>query len=161
MSEIYLTRAGYDKLLAELEALKKQKADLSREIGEAAEKGDLKENSEYHAAKERQTDTLRRIHEIDDKLKRARLIEELDIPEGVVQIGVRVTLVECDSREESEWTLVGPEEADPGCGRLSVYSPLAQGILGSKVGSEVTVTLPVGPRKFKIVKTRLLGKRGD
>ena len=150
--ETYVTRAGYEKLVEELAVLKKRKSDLSREIGEAAQKGDLKENGEYHAAKERQADTLRRIHEIDDKLRRAHLIDELTIAKGTVQIGTRVTLLDIESKDEYDWTLVGEEEANPAEGRLSVFSPLAQGILGCKKGEEVTVNLPIGPKKFKIIK---------
>ena len=152
MSDIYLSRAGYEKLVVEFNSLKKRKAELSKEIGEAASKGDLKENGEYHAAKEKQAETLRRIHEIDDKLRRAQILEDLKVHAGTVQIGIRVTLLEVDSKDESTWTLVGAEEADPAEGKLSVYSPLAQGLLGAKQGDQVVVKLPVGPTTFKIVK---------
>ena len=154
MPDTYLSRAGYEKLHKDLEALKKQKVILSREIGEAAEKGDLKENADYHTAKERQAEILRRIHELEDKLKKARLIDDLKIPKGEVQIGVCVTLLEKESGDEMEWTLVGADEADPGAGKISVYAPLSQGILGKKVGDEVRVDLPAGPKVFKILKTK-------
>ncbi|MBI4386480.1 MAG: transcription elongation factor GreA [Elusimicrobia bacterium] len=153
MPGTYLTRAGYEKLVKDLEALRKRRTELSKEIGEAREKGDLKENAEYHAAKERQAEILRRIQDTEEKLQSAQLIDDLNIPKDVVQIGVRVTLLESDSQEEFTWVLVGPEESDPGNGKISVYAPLAQGILGRKVGEEVPVELPVGKKKFKILKT--------
>ncbi|MBI5202557.1 MAG: transcription elongation factor GreA [Elusimicrobia bacterium] len=154
MSDTYLTRAGYEKLVSDLEGLKKQKNILSREIGEAAEKGDLRENADYHEAKKRQAEILRRIHELEDKLKKARLIDDLKIPKNEVQIGVKVTLLDKEDGDEMEWTLVGADEANPSAGKLSVYAPLAQGILGKKVGDEVIITLPAGPRKYKILKTQ-------
>lgn len=154
MADTYLTRAGYEKLVKDLEGLKKQKTILSREIGEAAEKGDLRENADYTTAKERQGEVLRRIHELEDKLKKARLIDDLKIPEGEVQIGVKVTLLDKDDGDEMEWTLVGADEADPGAGKISVYAPLSQGILGKKVGDEVSIDLPAGTKRFKILKAR-------
>jgi transcription elongation factor GreA len=153
MAETYLTRAGYEKLVNDLNDLKKHRTQLSKEIEEAREKGDLKENAEYHAAKERQSEILRRIHETEDKLKRAQLIDEIKIKAGEVQIGVRVTLLDKEDREEYVWTLVGQDESDPLKGKISVFSPLAQGILGKKVGQEVEVKLPAGLKKFKILKT--------
>lgn len=153
MPETYLTRAGYERLIKDLQALKKRRTELSAEIGEAREKGDLKENAEYHAAKERQAEILRRIHTLEEKLGGAHLIDELKIKAGEVQIGVRVTLLDLDSNEEHAWILVGPDESDPASGRISVYSPLAQGILGKKIGSQVEISLPAGPGKFKILKT--------
>lgn len=152
MPDTYLTRAGYEKLVGDLENLKKQKSILSREIGEAAEKGDLRENADYHEAKKRQAEILRRIHELEDKLKRARLIDELKVKNGEVQIGVRVRLLDELDGDEMEWTLVGADEANPSEGKLSVFSPLAQGILGKKVGDEVVIPLPAGPKKIKILK---------
>ena len=153
MSGTYITRAGFQKLSKELEELKKQRTQLSAEIGEAREKGDLKENAEYHAAKERQAEIMRRIHETEEKLRSAQLIDDIKIKKDEVQIGVRVTLLEKETKEEMQWTLVGPEESNPMDGKISVYSPLAQGLLGRKVGEEVEVHLPAGPKKFKVLKT--------
>ena len=152
MADTYLTRVGYEKLVTDLEGLKKQKVILSREIGEAAEKGDLKENADYHEAKKRQAEILRRIDELEDKLKHARLIDDIKVKEGEVQIGVKVTLQDMADGDEMEWTLVGPDEADPSAGKISVYAPLSEGILGKKVGDEVRVSLPAGPKRFKILK---------
>ncbi|MBI3547698.1 MAG: transcription elongation factor GreA [Elusimicrobia bacterium] len=154
MTGTYLSRAGYEKMVKELEALKKRRSENAIELEEARLKGDLKENGEYHAAKEKQAELTRRIHEMDDKLRKAQLTDDLKIKDGEVSIGVKVTLLDLDAKDEYEWTLVGQDESDPAKGMISVYSPLAQGILGKKVGDTVTVTLPSGPAKFKIVKTQ-------
>jgi len=153
MSESYLTRAGYNKLLEDLDVLKKRKAQLSVEIGEALEKGDLRENAEYHSAKERLGDVMNRIGIIESKLTNARIIDSIKIRENEVQIGVKVTLLDVDDNDEMQWVLTGQEESDPASGRISIYAPLAQGILGHKVGEEVAVSLPAGSKKFKILKT--------
>ncbi|MDE2040153.1 MAG: transcription elongation factor GreA [Elusimicrobia bacterium] len=150
MGDVFLTRAGYEKLLSELEPLKKQKGQLSQDIAEAREKGDLKENAEYHSAKEKLGEVMSRIAKIQDKLESAKLIDDLELPKGQVAIGCLVRLKD-DEGEELSYTLVGEDESDPAEGRLSVYSPLAQGLLGKKVGETATVELPAGPRRFKIL----------
>jgi len=146
----FLTRAGYDKLVKELEPLKAMKQQLSKDIEEAREKGDLKENAEYHSAKEKLGEVMTRIAKIQDKLQNARLIDELNIPKDTVAIGCIVTVKDEDG-DEASYTLVGEDESDPAEGLISVYSPLASGLLGKKVGETVEVQLPVGPRQFKIV----------
>ena len=152
MDETYLTRAGYEKLKKDLEDLTKRKRQLSKEIGEAAEKGDLRENAEYTSAKEKQAEVLRRIDELGSKLKGARLIDELKTPKGEARIGMKVTLREKSSGEEFVYSLVGSEESDPAQGKISVHAPLAQGILGHKAGQEVKIALPTGEKIFKILK---------
>lgn len=149
----YMTRAGHEKLIKDLEELKKRKPGLSQEIAEAREKGDLRENAEYHTAKDRLAELMNRIQIIETKLASAQLIDNIQIKAGMVQIGVKVTLLDKEENEEMEWTLVGQEESNPSSGRISIFAPLAQGILGHKVGEEVTVSLPAGARKFKILKT--------
>ncbi|MFA6091769.1 MAG: transcription elongation factor GreA [Elusimicrobiota bacterium] len=153
MPESYLTRAGHAKLLQDLADLKKHKAQLSIDIGEAREKGDLKENAEYHAAKERLGDVMNRISTIESKLSHVRIIDEIKVKKDEVGIGVRVTLLDVEDKDEMEWVLVGQDESDPGAGKISVYAPLAQGLLGHKVGEQVTVELPAGPRQYRILKT--------
>lgn len=150
MSETFLTRAGYEKLLKDLEPLRKQKAQLSLDIAEAREKGDLKENAEYHSAKERLGEIMGRIAKIQDKLESAKLIDDLKLPKGEVAIGCTVSLRDQDG-DELAYTLVGEDESDPTDGKISVYSPLAQGLLGKKVGEVATVDLPAGQRQFKIL----------
>jgi transcription elongation factor GreA len=151
MADTYLTRAGYDKLKKDLEALMKQKAQTSIDIGEAREKGDLKENAEYHSAKEKLGEVMGRIGQIQDKLQSAKIIDEMDIPKDTVAIGTTVKLEDSDG-DTVEYTLVGEDESDPMEGKISVQSPLAQGLLGKKVGKTADVVLPAGVRTFKILK---------
>jgi transcription elongation factor GreA len=151
MADTYLTRAGYDKLKKDLEGLMKQKAQTSIDIGEAREKGDLKENAEYHSAKEKLGEVMSRIGQIQDKLQSAKIIDDMDIPKDTVAIGTTVTLEDGDG-DTVEYTLVGEDESDPMEGRISVQSPLAQGLLGKKVKQSAEVTLPAGARIFKILK---------
>jgi transcription elongation factor GreA len=151
MGDTYLTRAGYEKLKKDLTGLMKQKTQLSLDIGEAREKGDLKENAEYHSAKEKMGEVMGRIGVIQDKLQSAKIIDELDVPKDTVAIGTQVTLEDSDG-DTVEYALVGEDESDPMEGRISVQSPLAQGLLGRKVKQTVEVALPAGPRQFKILK---------
>src|SRR4026207_519999 len=151
-TEQYMTRAGQEKLLKELEMLKKRKAELSLEIGETREQGDLRENAGYHFAREKQSETPRRINEIAHRLSGADIIADMNLPKGEVIIGMKVTIQEVGTKDDYEYTLVGAEESDPNVGRISVHAPIAQGLLGHKVGEEVLVDLPGGKTKFKILK---------
>lgn len=153
MTESYMTRGGLEKLRKDLAELKKVKIQSSADIAEAREKGDLKENAEYHAAKEKLGEVMGRISKIEEQIGSARMIEDLEIKEDEVQIGVTVSLQETASKMKMDWTLVGGVESDPAAGKISVDSPLAQGLLGHKVGEEVTVDLPAGAKTFKILKT--------
>jgi transcription elongation factor GreA len=152
MGDTYMTRAGYEKLVKELEALKVQKENLSREIGETREQGDLRENAGYQYAREKQSETLRRIAEITQRISGAKIIDDLDLPKDEVIIGTKVKLQDMSDNETYEYILVGAEEADPGLGKISVHAPVAQGILGHKVNEEVEVTLPGGKSKFRILQ---------
>lgn len=153
MTEGYITRAGRDKLIKELEELRERKKVLSYEIGEAREKGDLSENAEYHSAKEKLGEVLRRMAAAQTKLANAKLIEEVKGAADTVAIGMKVTLLDKATNDELAYTLVGAEDSDPTEGKISVYSPMAQGLLGRKQGEEAEVALPAGKRVFKILKT--------
>jgi len=147
-----MTRAGYDKLMKELEMLRQRKKDLSNEIGETREQGDLRENAGYHFAREKQGETLRRIAEIQNRLSGAKIIDEMDLPKGQVIIGMKVTIREVGTTDDYEYVLVGAEESDPATGKISVHAPIAQGLLGHKVNEEVAIDLPAGKMNFKILK---------
>ena len=147
-----MSRAGHDKLMAELKMLQERKQALSLEIGETREQGDLRENAGYHFAREKQSETLRRIAEIHDKLSSAKIIDDMDLPKDEVIIGMKVTIKDLSDNEEYEYTLVGAEEADPVSGKISVHAPIAQGLLGHKVNESVEIILPGGKSKFKILK---------
>jgi transcription elongation factor GreA len=152
MPDIYMTRAGYQKLMEELQMLRERKISLSKEIGETREQGDLRENAGYQYAREKQSETLRRIAEIQDRISGAKIIDDMDLPKDEVIIGMKVSIQDLSDNEEYEYTLVGAEESDPTKGRISVHAPIAQGLLGHKVGETVVVELPGGKTKFKIQK---------
>jgi transcription elongation factor GreA len=151
MVEIYLTKEGREKLIKELEELQKRKPLIQDEIARAREHGDLRENAEYHAAKEVLANLMRRIMELDSKISRARIIEEQNIEADKVFIGVTLTIRD-ESGDDHEYTVVDLEEADPTASKISVQSPLIQGLLGHKTGETVEVELPAGKAKFKILK---------
>lgn len=153
MSEVfYVSRKKYEELLGELKALKEEKARLSEEIGTAAAQGDLKENAEYHAAKEKQAQTLALINELELKLRNAEITDDLTVDKSEARIGATVTIEDQVAGIEFTYTLVGPSEANPDKGLLSVKSPLASGVLGKKEGDVFEAQLPRGPRKYKLVK---------
>ncbi len=147
----YMTRETHMKLSAELERMKRRKQDLSRQIGVAAAHGDLRENGEYHAAKEEQQNLLRRIAELEGRLKTAQFTEDLNIPRDKVYIGATVTLERVGDGAPATYQLVGSSEADPGNGKLSVETPLARGLLGHGLLEEVVIQLPAGPARVKIL----------
>ena len=153
MSEVfYVSRKKYEELLGELKALKEEKARLSEEIGTAAAQGDLKENAEYHAAKEKQAQTLALINELELKLRNAEITDDLTVDKSEARIGATVTIEDQAAGIEFTYTLVGPSEANPDKGLLSVKSPLASGVLGKKAGEVFEAQLPRGPRKYKLIK---------
>ena len=153
MSEIYLSRAGYEKLRQELEYLKNTKRrEISKAIGEARAQGDLSENAEYDAAKEAQGYCEAHISELQGKLSDVRIIEDMDIPADKVYIGAIVSLKDLDSGEEIQYTLVSPEEADYETNKLSILSPVGKGLMGKAQGEEVDVQVPAGALKYKIEK---------
>jgi len=153
-SEIYLTKEGRNKLIDELEMLNKRKPLITEEIARAREHGDLKENAEYHAAKETLTKLGKRIAEIETKLSRSKLISEQHIEQGKIFIGVTVTLKEVETGDEYDYTLVDIEEANAAERKISVQSPMAQGLLGHKKGDVVMVQLPGGEMEFKVLNIK-------
>lgn len=148
----YMSRKKYEALVNELKELKEVKAALSNEIGTAAAQGDLKENAEYHAAKEKQAQTLMRIDELEIRLRNAQITDDLAVDKSEARIGATVTILDQEADLEFTYTLVGSMESNPDKGLLSVKSPLANGVLGKKEGEEFEAQLPRGPRKYKLIK---------
>jgi transcription elongation factor GreA len=153
MSEkVPMTPEGQVKLREEMKRLKEvDLPQVVRDIGTAREHGDLSENAEYHAAKERQGMIVARISYLEQTLSRAEVIDPSKLNGNRVQFGARVKLMNVDSEEEQTFQIVGPDEADLKVGRISVASPLARGLLGHEVGEEVKVTMPSGARTFEIL----------
>lgn len=140
--QIFISRKGYQKLQEDLEALKKRRPLIAAEIKDAREKGDLKENAEYHAAKEDSAHNERRIQEIEIKLGGARILEDQgDLPTDKAYIGATVT-VRGDDGAEMKYTLVDVSESDPASGLISITSPIGQSLLGQPAGAKVKI--PVG-----------------
>ena len=151
--DIYLTRDGYEKLRRELEHLKNEKRrKISKAIGEARAHGDISENAEYDAAKDAQGLNEKKISEIEEKLSRARILDDEELPHDEVLIGATVKLKDMDSGEELEYTLVAEEEADYAQGKISVSSPVGIGLVGHKEKEVVDIKVPAGVLKYKILK---------
>ena len=152
MSRVYLTEAKYKQLLKELEKLKKiDRREVSKEIGTARDKGDLRENAEYDAAREKQAFIEKRIAELEDKLSRVQLTDDLNIDTGVVNIGARVSIEDVVSGEKITYHLVGPDEADYSENKISVTSPVGSGLLGAKKNDIRKISVPAGVIEYKIL----------
>ena len=151
MERVHLTQVGYEKLATELEHLKTVKRrEISVALEHARLLGDLKENAEYHAAKEAASYNEVRIRDLDDKLSRVEIIDESKIDISKAYIGAKVTLLDLGTDEEIKYTLVGTEEANPVEGLISTSSPVGKAILGHSVGEEVIVSVPAGDLHYKI-----------
>ena len=156
MSKVPLTRRGAEKLRAELQRLKTvERPRIIQAIAEARAHGDLKENAEYHAAREQQSFTEGRIKEIESKLSHANVIDvsRLDAG-GKVVFGATVDLADEDSGEEVTYQIVGEDEADIKQGLISVSSPIARALIGKEEGDVATVVAPGGERNLEIVEVR-------
>jgi transcription elongation factor GreA len=155
VEKVPMTPEGHAALLAELNYLKNvERPRISKEIGVAREHGDLRENAEYHAAKERQGLIEARISQLEDKLARAEIIDPSQYSGDTVRFGARVTLEDVETGRVVEYRIVGPDEADLEKGTISVTSPVARALIGREVGDEVTVTVPGGKRRYEITKVR-------
>lgn len=159
MSErIPMTRAGYDKLKAELYELEHEQMPLiENRIAAARSEGDLKENAEYHGARESQGMLQAKINLLKDKLSRADLVDTATLPKDQVVFGVTVKVKDLDFGDTEEYTLVGAGDEDYDVGRILVTSPLAQGLLGRKVGEKVDIEVPAGTNRFEILELRFDG----
>lgn len=153
VERVPITEQGYKKLRQELENLqKKERPAVIKAIETAREHGDLKENAEYHAAKERQGHIEGRILELKDKIGRAEIIDCSAVSCERVVFGAVVTVIDLNTDEEMRYQLLGPEEADVKNGSISVLSPLGRSMIGKGVGDEVKVKTPGGLRSLEIME---------
>jgi transcription elongation factor GreA len=151
--KIPMTPAGNSRLREELKNLKEvERPKISREIGVAREHGDLSENAEYHAAKDRQGWIEARIKDLEDKLGRAEIIDPAKLSGSKVAFGATVKLSNIDTEEETVYQLVGADEANLDQGSISITSPLARALIGREVGDEVKVRMPAGERLYEILE---------
>jgi transcription elongation factor GreA len=148
-----MTRQGYQKLKKELERLKSvERPQVIKAIEEARSHGDLSENAEYDAAKERQAFIEGRVSELGYKLGNAEIIDVDNLPKDRAVFACTVVLENVDTGEDVEYQLVGPEESNIGEGRISVTSPLGKAILGKKPGEEIMLNAPGGKRVYELVE---------
>jgi transcription elongation factor GreA len=153
MSDVYLSRDGVQKLQDELKELKtSERPTVRAALQRAREFGDLSENAEYSAAKERLMFLEQRIAKLEETLSRARLIENENIPDDKVYIGATVELEDLTKKKSLTYTLVSPEEADFEEGKISTVSPIGKGLLGKEEGDEVEIEVPAGKLHYKILK---------
>ena len=148
-----MTAGGYQALDDELKRLKSiERPSVTAAISEARSHGDLSENAEYHAAKERQGWIEGRIAEIEDKISRAQVIDVSKLSGSQVKFGATVTVVDEDTEEEGRYQLVGEHEADVREGRVSITSPIARAMIGKEQGDVVEVNTPGGVKAYEILK---------
>jgi len=157
MEKVPMTVGGYQTLDEELKRLKTvERPAVIAAIAEARSHGDLSENAEYHAAKERQGWIEGQIAEIEDKIARAQVIDVSKLSGKQVKFGATVSVVDEDTEEEARYQIVGDHEADVKSGRISLSSPLSRAMIGKEVGEVVEVNTPGGVKAYEITKVEWL-----
>jgi transcription elongation factor GreA len=152
-----MTAEGYQALDAELKRLKTvERPSVIQAISEAREHGDLSENAEYHAAKDRQSFIEGRVAELEDKIARAQIIDVSKLSGKQVKFGATVNLIDEDSGEKSKYKIVGEDESDVKAGKISITSPIARALIGKEEGDVVEVMAPGGAKSYEIVKVKFL-----
>jgi transcription elongation factor GreA len=154
MPQFFFTEKGYLRLKDEIEKLDRLlKNDIAKEIGTAAAHGDLKENGEYHAAKEKQAMTAAKLRHLQERFSGANVVRKAELePEEAVTFGKRITIRETTTGNLRECTILGDGEADPDQGIIAYNSPLASALIGHKKGDVVEVRLPAGLRTYEILE---------
>ena len=153
MSTVPMTAAGYRALDEELKRLKTiERPAVIQAISEAREHGDLSENAEYHAAKERQGWIEGRVAELEDKIARAQVIDVSKLDGDTVKFGATVSVVDEDTEEEASYKIVGEDEADVRSGKISITSPIARAMINKEVGDVIEVNAPGGLKSYEILK---------
>lgn len=150
--EILLTKEGYDKIVAEHEELVSvRRKEVSERLKEAISYGDLSENAEYDAAKNEQADLEERIHKLETMIRKAKIIDENEMPKDHVNVGLKVKIKVQESGLEAEYTIVGSTEADPFEGKISNESAVGGALMGQKLGSVVEIQVPDGLMHYEIL----------
>ncbi len=153
MERVPITREGYEALIKELEYIKKvERPKNIKAIEEARSHGDVTENAEFEAAKDRQAFLENRLSKLADKLSRVDIIDTSKLPKDRAVFASSVVLENIDTGENVKYQLVGPDESDIEEGRISVTSPLGKEILGRKPGDEITLTVPGGKRSYELIE---------
>ncbi|MCZ6448521.1 MAG: transcription elongation factor GreA [Alphaproteobacteria bacterium] len=155
MDRVPMTAGGYEDLVEEAKRLKSvERPGIIKAIEEARSHGDLSENAEYHAAREKQSFIEGRLAELEDKIARAEVIDVAQMSGKIIRFGATVTVADEDTDEESTYQIVGEDEADISTGRLSVTSPLAKALIGLQSGDSVDINTPGGAKGYEVVKVR-------
>lgn len=147
-----MTPKGAAKVRDELARLKAERPKISRDIGTARDHGDISENAEYHAAKERQGMVEAQIKDLEDKLSRCEIIDPARLSGTRIRFGATVSLSNIETDEKSTYQIVGADEANIDEGTISVSAPLARALIGKEAGDEVTVNLPMGKRTYEVIE---------
>jgi transcription elongation factor GreA len=151
MERTYLTREGLEKLRTDLESCNRRRMEVAGVIEHARELGDLRENAEYHAAKEEQAMLHARINDLESKLAQAVILEDQDIDATKVYVGATVRVLNKKTRRELVYTVVSPVEADTTSGKISVQSPVGKALLGKQVGDTTVAKVPAGDLELEIL----------
>jgi transcription elongation factor GreA len=149
---IPMTREGYEKLKGELDHMRNvAMIEVTKRVATAREMGDLSENAEYHAAREDQGLLQARINELNGRLSKAAIVDRSAMPTGEVVFGAKVKVKDLDYDDEEDFELVGPGEDDPDNNKILTTSPIAQGLIGKKVGDTAEIQVPKGKIRFQIL----------
>ncbi len=153
MDKVYMSKDGFERLTKELDEMKNAKRpEIQEAIATAREFGDLKENAEYHAAREAQGMLEAKIRQLEDKLARTEIVDSSNIPKDAVHFGAKVEVKDLDNGDIENYELVGAGDDDPMNDKILVSSPFAQAFLEHKVGDKVEVNAPAGVLRFEILK---------
>ena len=151
--ELLLTKEGYDKIVAEYDELVSVKrAEVAERIKEAISYGDISENAEYDSAKNEQAELEERIHQLEEMLRKAKIVQEEDVKGDKVNIGLKVTVKDIDTGDKEVFSIVGATESDPFNGKISTESSVGKALIGTKKGETVAIEVPDGIINYKIMK---------
>ena len=151
--ELLLTQEGYDNIVAEYDELVSvRRAEVAARIKEAISYGDISENAEYDSAKNEQAELEERIHQLEEMLRKAKIVQEEDVKGDKVNIGLKVTVKDTDTGEKEVFSIVGATESDPFNGKISTESPIGKSLIGKKKGETVAIEIPDGVINYKIMK---------
>ena len=151
--ELLLTQEGYDNIVAEYDELVSVKrAEVAARIKEAISYGDISENAEYDSAKNEQAELEERIHELEEMLRKAKIVQEDDVKGDKVNIGLKVTVKDIDTGDKEVFSIVGATESDPFNGKISTESSVGKALIGRKKGETVAIEVPDGIINYKIMK---------
>ena len=151
--ELLLTKEGYDKIVAEYDELVSVKrAEVAERIKEAISYGDISENAEYDSAKNEQAELEERIHQLEEMLRKAKIVQEEDVKGDKVNIGLKVTEKDIDTGDKEVFSIVGATESDPFNGKISTESSVGKALIGRKKGETVAIEVPDGIINYKIMK---------